>query len=67
VKAAQITVSIQWGGGLHYFIWTGDDLEYASRLAEQRQSVLTAKWLQRVPRLRGAKPHVYVWNRVGLS
>ena len=57
--AGQYAVSIQWGAGHHYFVWTGDSSEKALSIGAGYQATFAAKR----PR-HNLKPAVYVWSKM---
>ena len=58
MKAGKFSVSVQHGGGHHYFIWTGDDANEGLKIAGEKHKLLLAK----PPK--GPKPSVHVWGKI---
>lgn len=57
MKADRYAVSVQWGGGFHYFIKYFPVKEMAVHFAQE--------WIRtEKPRKRGAKPIIHVWYMV---
>ena len=61
MKAGQYSISIQWGHGHHYFVWTGEDGTQVSALVKEYQMRLNR---QRSKNKRGAAPMVHAWIRL---
>lgn len=62
MKAGAYAVSVQWGVGRHYFIWTGDSLKVAEKTADDHKKLLAKRRDKG-----GLKPYVFVWNNVVLK
>lgn len=57
MKAGGYAVSVQWGAGYHYFVYTGDSLDTAKLVTKQNK-----KWCLAYNK-KGAKPKVHLWIR----
>ena len=58
--AGKYAVSIQYGGGYHYFVWTGDDKAEWEKMFTQQEHNAKAKTLKIK---KGAKPKAIAWQR----
>jgi len=61
MKIRKYAISIQYGGGMHYFSTYYDALQEALNSADAIRGRLEA---EHTARGRGAKPYIYVWERV---
>ena len=59
MKAKEFTVSVQWGGGHHYFLKTYDTEQEAILAAASHAERLSAQKTSK----RGARPTVFAWRK----
>lgn len=62
MKTKEYAISIQWGGGIHYFVAYASTLIQAGKIALSRSDMLDQRGQKR-----GAKPTVHIWKEVSFT